>query len=114
GKQRLVLGIAAVGGVDDRGGHVHVERPLTPCAACPEHFPPHTCDNCRPPAAEVLDLAPICTAEPQPGVLNRVVGLAERPEHPVCDGPQMRSVVLELPGEPFLLIHVTFLMRSVS
>jgi len=26
----------------------------------------------------------------------------------------MRSVVLEFPGEPFLLIHVTFLPRSVS
>ena len=36
------------------------------------------------------------------------------PEHPVGDRPQMRSVILELPGEPFLLIHVTFLPRSVS
>jgi hypothetical protein len=26
----------------------------------------------------------------------------------------MRSLLLELPGEPFLLIHVTYLLRSVS
>jgi hypothetical protein len=43
-----------------------------------------------------------------------LLSLAERPEHPVGNRPEMRPVIFELPGEPFLLIHVTFLLRSVS
>jgi hypothetical protein len=66
------------------------------------------------PGAEVLDLARIGAAEPQPGVLDGVVSLAERAEHPVGDRAQMRSLLLELLGEPLLLIHVTFLPRRVS
>jgi hypothetical protein len=37
GKQRLVLGIAALGWVDDRVSQVHVERLLAPSVACAEH-----------------------------------------------------------------------------
>jgi hypothetical protein len=64
------------------------------------------------PAAEVLDLARVRAAEPQPGVLDGVVGLAERAEHAVGDRAETRSLLFELAGEPFLLIHVTFLPRS--
>src|SRR2546430_784317 len=64
--------------------------------------------------AEVLDLARVGAAKPQPGVLDRVVGLAERAEHPVGDRAEMWSLLLELAGEPFLLIHVTFLPHRVS
>ena len=105
GEQRLVLGVGAVGGVDDRVGHVHVERLLAPRLARAEHVQRHACDDGRQPAAKVLHLARVGAAEPQPGVLDGVVGLAERAEHPVGDGAQMRSVILELLGEPFLLIQ---------
>ena len=53
-------------------------------------------------------------AEPQPGVLDGVVGLAERAEHPIGDCAEVRPLILELFGEPFLLIHVTYLQSSVS
>jgi hypothetical protein len=61
-----------------------------------------------------FDLARICATEPQPGVLHGVVSLAERPEHPVGNRPEMRPMIFELPGEQFLLIHVTSLQRRVS
>jgi hypothetical protein len=66
------------------------------------------------PSLEVLDLARVGAADPQPGVLDGVVGLAERAEHPVGDRAEMRPVLLELLGEPLLLIHVTFLSCRVS
>jgi hypothetical protein len=62
----------------------------------------------------ILDLARVGAADPQPGVLDGVVRFAERAEHPVGDRAEMRSLLLELPGEPFLLFHVTFLLRRVS
>jgi hypothetical protein len=62
----------------------------------------------------VLDIVRVGTCEPQPGVLHGVVGLAERAEHPVGDRAEMRPVLLELVGEPFLLIHVTFPSHRVS
>ena len=114
GQQSLVLGVGAVGGIDDRVGHVHVERLLTPRLARSEHVQRDARDHCRQPCSEVLDLAPIGAAEPYPGILHGVVGLAERPEHPVGHRAQMRPLLLELLGKPFLLIHVTSLRVLVS
>ena len=54
---------------------------------------------------EVLDVARVRAAESQPRVLNRVVGLAQRAEHPVRDRPQVRALLLELLGQPVVLIH---------
>jgi hypothetical protein len=93
---------------------VHVERLLAPRSARAEHVQRHAGDDCRQPAAEVPDFARVGAAEPQPGVLDGVVGLAERAEHPVGDSAEMRPLLLEVPGKPFLLIHVTFLPCSVS
>jgi hypothetical protein len=114
GEQRLVLGIGAVGGVDDRVGNMHLERLLASRSARTEHVQRHPGDDRRQPGAEVLDLARVGSAEPQPGVLDGVVGLRERAEHAVGDRAEMRPLLLELPGEPFLLIHVTYLPSSVS
>jgi hypothetical protein len=47
------------------------------------------------PATEVLDSFRVGTAQPQPSVLDGVVGLAHRAEHPVGHGSQTRSVLLE-------------------
>jgi hypothetical protein len=46
--------------------------------------------------------------------LDGVVSLAERAEHPVGDRAEMRPLILEFEGKPFLLIHVTFLLPRVS
>ena len=45
---------------------------------------------------EVLDVARVGAAEPQPGLLDGVVGLAQRAEHPVGHRPQVGAVLLEL------------------
>jgi hypothetical protein len=93
---------------------VHVERLLTSRLARAEHVQGAARDNGGQPGAEVLDLARVGAAEPQPSVLDSVLGLAERPQHPVGDRAQMRSLLLESVREPLLLIHVTFLPRRVS
>ena len=51
---------------------------------------------------------------PQPGVLDGVLGLAERAQHAVGDRAEVRPRFFELPREPFLLIHVTFPFPEVS
>ena len=115
GEHRLVLRIAALDGVDDRVGQMDVQRLLAARLACAEHVQRHAGDHGRQPAAEVLDVARVGAAESKPGVLDRVVGLAERPEHPIGDRPQVGPVLAELPGEPFLLlVHVTSLFSLGS
>ena len=91
GEQRLVLGVDPVGGVDDRVGNVHVERLLASRPARAEHVQRDACDDGSQPGAEVLDLACVGAAEPQPSVLDGVVSFAERAEHPIGDRAQMRS-----------------------
>jgi hypothetical protein len=109
-----VFGIGAVGGVEDRVGQVHVERLLAPGSARAEHVQRDARDDRRQPSAHVLDLARVGAAQPQPGVLHRVVGFAERAEHPVGHRAEVRALLLELIGEPLLLAHVTFLLPGVS
>src|SRR2546428_320984 len=48
----------------------------------------------------------IGAAQPDPGFLDRVVGLADRSEHPVRHTSQVPAMRLELIREPFLLPHV--------
>jgi len=72
-----VLRVAALGGVDDRVRNVHVERLLAPGSAGAEYVQRDSCNNRGKPAAKILDLAGVGAAEPQPGVLDGVVGLAE-------------------------------------
>ena len=62
-------------------------------------------DDRRQPAAQVLHLVRSGAAQTQPGVLHGVAGLGQRAEHPVGDGPQMRSLLLETPGQPLLLVY---------
>ena len=76
-------------------------------------FERHARDHGRQPSAEVLHLARVGAAQAEPRVLNGVVRLGQRAEHPVGHRAQVRAVVVEFPGEKFLvLIHVTFLGRG--
>ena len=70
----------------------------------------------RQPAAQVVDLAGVgaAAAEPQPGSLDGVVGLAERAEHPVGHRPQVGAVGLEPLGQPVVLVHRRYLPPSPS
>jgi hypothetical protein len=115
GQQRLLLGVAAALGADDRVGHAQVEGLLAPGPAAAEHVQAHPGHHRGQPAAQVLDPAGVGAAEPQPGLLDGVVGLAERAEHPVGHRPQAGPLLLEPLGQPWPLVHhVTSLRRRVS
>ncbi len=60
----------------------------------------HARDHRSQPPVEVLNRVGVGAADPDPRVLNRIVGLARRPEHPPRNRPQPRPVLLELLGEP--------------
>ena len=105
GQQCLVLGVGAVRAVDDRLGDVHVQRLLAPRPARTQHAQRHSSDHGGQPRAKVLDLVRIRAAEPQPGFLHSVVGLAHRAEHPVGDRAQTASVLLEALRQPVSLFH---------
>ena len=55
------------------------------------------------PGAQVLDVARVGPAEPDPGLLDGVVRLAQRAEHPVGHAAQVRAVRLEALGQPVLV-----------
>src|SRR6266542_3491316 len=57
------------------------------------------------PSAEVVDLFRLGLAQPQPGVLDGVVGLGQRTEHPIGHRPQPGAVLLEAFGQPLGLVH---------
>jgi hypothetical protein len=106
GEQRLLLGVEVVG-TDDRLGDPRVGRVLAPGAPGPQHIQADTPDHGRQPAAEVVDRRAVAAAEPQPGLLDRVVALVERAEHAVGHPPQVRPVLLELFCQKVVLAHVT-------
>src|SRR5207247_1064764 len=62
---------------------------------------------------EVVYAAGVGPAEPQPGVLHRVVGLAQRAQHAVGDRPQVRPVRLELLGQKLALVHRSHLLVGI-
>src|SRR5262249_15141009 len=57
-------------------------------------------NDCCQPAAEVLDHSRVRPAQANPGLLHRVVGLGERPEHPVGDSAEVPAVLLEALRQP--------------
>ena len=56
----------------------------------------------------------VAAAEAHPGLLHRVVGLAERAEHPVGDRAQVSAVLLELPGQELVVVHRSHLLALVG
>ena len=68
-------------------------------------------DDRRQPAAEVVDLVGVGTAEPQPRLLHRVVGLAQRAEHPVARPLAGGHGAPRTLGQARLSSIVTFLRR---
>ena len=65
------------------------------------------------PAAEVVHLAGVGPAQPQPGLLDGVVRLADRAQHPVRDRLQVAPVVLETLRQPVVAVH-GHILRSRS
>jgi len=90
GERRLVLG----GGHGHRvGGRVGRDFPLRGPGA--QHVQADPCHHRGQPAAEVAHRAGVGAAEPQPRLLDGVVGLVARPQHPQRDRPEVLPMGLE-------------------
>jgi hypothetical protein len=98
-------GVDVVLGAHDGVGHVGAQRVLAPGLARAQHVQADPADDSREPSGQVLDGARVGAAESHPGLLNRVVGFAERAEHPVGDGPQVGAVLLESLRQPVVILH---------
>ena len=98
GQLGLVGRVGVLAGADDRLGQRRAHEVLAPRAARAQHVQAHAADDRRQPAAQVVDRLGVGAAEAQPRLLDGVVGLAQRAEHPVGDRAQVRPVLLELLG----------------
>jgi hypothetical protein len=105
GEQRLVLGVGAVGAVDDRVRQAGVEGLLAARLAGAEHVERHASDGGDEPGFELVAPAGVRAAEPDPRLLDGVVGLARGAQRPVADGPQPGPVLLESCCQPLALVH---------
>jgi hypothetical protein len=105
GQQRFLFGLELPFRADDGVGEVQREGLLAPGVARPQHVQAHAGDDRGQPSAEVLDSARAGPADAQPGVLDGVVGLGERAEHPVGHRPQVGAVLLEAIGQPLRVVH---------
>jgi hypothetical protein len=105
--QCLLLGVATLIGSVLRSGHDRVwqpllERLLASCLACPQLVEADPGDHGGQPGGQVGDLGRVGAAQPQPALLDGVLGLADRAEHPVGNPPEARSLLLELRGQRLL------------
>ena len=94
--------------------HVGLEGRLAPRPARPEHVEADPPDDRRQPGPQVLDLAGVGAAQADPRLLDGVVGLADRAEHPECHAAQVGAVGLEAIGEPVLVVHAVTFLRLVG
>ena len=77
GQHRFVLGVAPVVVADDRAGHLLVEGLLASMLAGAQHVQTYPRDYGGEPRGEVLDAVGVGAGQAQPGLLHRVIGLAE-------------------------------------
>jgi hypothetical protein len=83
GQQRLLLWVQVPLGGDDRVWQVRFEGVLAAVSAGAQHVQALPGHHGGQPAAEVVDLFRVGVAQPQPGVLDGVVGLGQRTQHPI-------------------------------
>ena len=107
----LLLGVAGsreVLGLD-------TDRLLAPHLPGPELVETDSGDDGREPGRAVFDDRSIGAHQPEPRFLNRVLGLACGPQHPVGDRSQVRLATVELlPQRSCFSSTVTFLARVSS
>ena len=105
GEHRLVFGVGPSPAHDARLRDPGVNGLFAPRLARAQHVQTHPCDDCRQPAAQILDGGRIDARETQPRFLHRVFGLAQRAEHTVGHSTQPRPVLFEPLGQPTLRGH---------
>jgi hypothetical protein len=102
--QRLVLGVA-VAVADDRVGQAYVQRLFPPGRPRAEHVQADPPGDGGQPGGQVGHVVGVGAAEPQPGLLDSVVRLGQRAEHPVRHRAQVRALLLEPLGQKLLIGH---------
>jgi hypothetical protein len=100
---RVLLGDIA----DDRFDVIGAVWVLVARLAGSEQVEGDAADHRGQPGPQVVDLVGVGAAQPQPGLLHRIVGLARRAQHPVGHGVQVGTVVLKALCEELLIAHVT-------
>jgi hypothetical protein len=98
GQQRFILRLMAGLRADDGVGHADLERVLAAAAARAQHVQADAGDDRGEPAAQVVDVGCAGPADPQPGVLDCVVGVSKRAQQPVGDRAQLGAVLFEAIG----------------
>jgi hypothetical protein len=109
--QRLVLGVGLVVVADDRVGHAHVQRLFSPGRPRAEHVQADPPGDRGQPRRQV-DHVVVGAAEAQPGLLDGVVRLGQRAEHPVRHRAQVRALLFEPLGQQLLIGHRRVLPSS--
>jgi hypothetical protein len=87
-------------------GQVRGERILPPASAGAQRVQAFPGNDGGQPSAEVADLLRVGPAQLEPGLLNSVVRVSHRAEHPIRHRPQSGSVLLEALGQPLVLVHL--------
>jgi hypothetical protein len=105
GQQRLLVRLERPLGADHGIGEAQAQGLLAPPGPGAQHVQADAGHHRCQPSAEVADLVRSGPAEAQPGVLDGVVGVAERAEHPVGHRPQAGPVLLEAVGKPLVVVH---------
>jgi len=116
GELSLLGRVDSVAGLHDRVGHPHVERVLAPGRPRAQHVQAQPRNDRGEPTADIVHVLARRAGDPQPGFLDRVLGLGERAQHPVGDRPQAGSVLLE-PRYPELFVlhcHILSTRRVTS
>ena len=104
-EQCLFLGLSRAVLADDGVGQVLLEELLAASVARAEHVQANARHDRRQPAVHVVDVVRPGPVDPQPGVLQGVVGLGDRAEHPVGHRPQSWSLLLEPVCQPLAVVH---------
>ncbi len=99
GQERLLLRGRTVRIRDDRVGHDGLERVLAPSRSGPKPVQAETGHDRGQPGTEVVDLAGVGPARPEPGVLDDVVGLCQRAEQSIGGRAQARAIRFEALGQ---------------
>ena len=71
-----------------------------------EHVEADAADDDRQPAPKIARASRVVAVEPDPALLDGVLGLRQRAEHPVGDRAEMRPLPLEFLGQPFPAVHL--------
>jgi hypothetical protein len=71
-----------------------------------QHVEADPADRGGQPGPQVADRSGVAAVQPQPALLDRVLGLARRAEHAVGNRLQVRAPLLELHGDHAALVHL--------